>query len=83
LLLDLDEANLPIATMSRQCRDPEARRTALALLARGLGSPGLLAEFAGVSRQVVEQWARDIEWRKVQRAILTKAWRKEFNRGRS
>jgi hypothetical protein len=64
--------------MSRMPDDPIARSIALSLLARGIASPGELAEFAGVSRQVVENWARRalVDWRRVKRAKLAKAWRR-------
>jgi DNA invertase Pin-like site-specific DNA recombinase len=64
--------------MPRPVSDPEARRAALALLSKGIGSPSEIADLAGVSRQVVEQWAEraGVDWRKVKRANLTKAWRK-------
>jgi hypothetical protein len=53
-------------------------------LARGLGSPGEIADLAGVSRQVVEGWAliADMDWRQIKRARLAKAWRKEWDRVR-
>jgi len=70
--------------MVRPCLDPDARRVALSLLARGLGSPGEIADLAGVSRQVVEGWAliADMDWRQIKRARLAKAWRKEWDRVR-
>jgi hypothetical protein len=70
--------------MPRQAMDPEARRAALELLAEGLGTPGDIAQLAGVSRQVVEQWAdrAGVNWRKVKRANLTTAWRKAIKRRR-
>jgi hypothetical protein len=66
--------------MGRMPDDPVARSIALSLLARGLASPGELAEVAGVSRQVVENWARRalVDWRRVKRAKLAKAWRREM-----
>jgi transposase len=79
LLLDLENV-ICLMQIMRRCRDPEAKRIALALLARGNGSPGEIAELAGVSRQVVEGWARRLDWRKVKRAALTKAWRSEMRR---
>lgn len=71
--------------MPRKAMDPEARRAALSLLAEGLGSPGDIAELAGVSRQVVEQWAlhAGVDWRKVKRSKLTTAWRKAMRRKRN
>lgn len=69
--------------MGRPCRDSEARRVALALLAKGLGSPGDIAEFVGVSRQVIEGWARraGVDWTRMRHAILAREWRKEIRRG--
>lgn len=70
--------------MPRPEMDPDARRVALRLLARGIGTPGEIAELAGVSRQVVEYWAAHagVDWRKVQRAKLLKAWRKASTKAR-
>jgi DNA invertase Pin-like site-specific DNA recombinase len=69
--------------MGRARKDPEARRIAISLLARGLGSPGEIAELAGVSRQVVEDWAKraGMDWRRIKRSKLTKAWRVEMRNG--
>jgi len=69
----------------RKAADLKSRNAALALLARGIGSPGEIAELAGVSRQLVESWARSagIDWRHVKRARLTKAWRHEIMGERS
>jgi hypothetical protein len=65
----------------RKARDPNAQRAALSLLTRGLGTPGEIAELAGVSRQLVESWANSagIDWQHVKRALLTRAWRQEMN----
>jgi hypothetical protein len=69
----------------RKAADLKSRNAALALLARGIGSPGEIAELGGVSRQLVESWARSagIDWRHVKRARLTKAWRHEIMGERS
>ena len=70
--------------MPRRTLDPEARRAALELLSQGIGTPGEIAEIAGVSRQVVEQWAlhAGVNWRKVKRGIVMNAWRKAIKRRR-
>lgn len=63
---------------------------ALSLLSRGEASPAELAALAGVSRQVIEGWARragmdlarlrrDAEGKRHRR--LTEAWRKEMRHG--
>lgn len=69
--------------MGRPAADPEAKRVALALLAEGLGTPGEIAELAGVSRQLVEQWAisAGVDWRRIKRSKLTAAWRRRMRRG--
>jgi hypothetical protein len=65
----------------RQCAHVESRRVALALLSRGLCSPGQIARVLGLPRQVVEHWARGLDWRKIQLSRLMKAYRKERDRG--
>lgn len=64
--------------MPRAPDDPIAKRVALSMLAQGAGTPSEIAELAGVSRQVVENWATraGIDWRKIKRAKLAKAWRR-------
>lgn len=66
--------------MPRRCLDDKARRTALSLLARGMGSPGDIAGLAGVPTQRVEQWARraGVDWARIKRSVLAKAWRVEM-----
>jgi len=67
-----------------QALDRDARRAALALLARGLIRPHEAAELAGVSLQVVNYWCKraGIDWERVRRTNLTRAWRKEIARNR-
>lgn len=62
--------------MARRTRDPDTQRKALVLLAKGY-SPAEIAEHAGVSRQLVNQWARSalIDWRRIRHHDLAKAWR--------
>ena len=68
--------------MSRPPDDVVAKQVTMSLLAMGVGTPGEIAEFAGVTRQVVENWARraGIDWRRIKRAKLARAWRKEMAR---
>lgn len=63
--------------------DPEARRVALALLARGIIRPHEAAELAGVSLQVVRYWIRrkGVDWERIRRRRLAHAWRKELRNG--
>lgn len=48
------------------------------MLRRGMGTPGEIAEHAGVSRQLVESWARSagVDWRRVRQSVLSAAFRK-------
>jgi hypothetical protein len=48
------------------------------MLRRGLGTPGEIAELAGVSRQLVESWAKvaGVDWRRMRRAALGTSFRK-------
>jgi len=64
-------------------KDDEARRVALALLARGLIKPGDAATFAGVSRQLVNKWLKTakIDWKRMHYGVLRKHWNKEMRRG--
>lgn len=63
--------------------DPDARRVALALLARGIIRPHEAAELAGVSLQVMNHWLRrsGVDWERMRRRVLGNAWRKEMKRG--
>ena len=61
-------------------KDDEARSAALALLARGMITPGQAAELAGVSRQLVAYWLRHagIDWRRAWSRRMAGMWRKEI-----
>ena len=61
-------------------KDPDAKRAALALLSKGLITKAEAADLAGVSRQLVQHWARDIPIDKARNAILGKLWRQEMRR---
>lgn len=63
--------------------DRDARRAALALLARGIIRPHEAAELAGVSLQVMNHWLRraGVDWERMRRRVLGNAWRKEIKRG--
>lgn len=63
--------------------DREARRAALALLARGIIRPHEAAELAGVSLQVMSYWLRrsGVDWERVRSRVLSRAWRKEMKSG--
>jgi hypothetical protein len=61
-------------------KDDEARSAALALLARGMITPGHAADLAGVSRQLVAYWIRHagIDWRRAWERRQASMWRKEI-----
>jgi transposase-like protein len=63
--------------------DADARRAAVALLARGLLTPTEAAALAGVSRQLLHAWMRRarVDWQRIRGARLASAWRKELYRG--
>lgn len=67
----------------KRSTDPEARRVAVALLARGLVRPHEAAVLAGVSLQVINYWIRraDVDWERVRGHVLAKAWRKGLRNG--
>jgi len=60
--------------------DNEARSAALALLARGMITPGQAAELAGVSRQLVRYWLQHagIDWRRAWSRRQASMWRREI-----
>lgn len=63
--------------------DPEARRIALSLLAKGLITISEAKELCGVSRQLMLHWVqrRGVDWRRIRWSKLTALWRKEAQRG--
>lgn len=60
-----------------------AQRVALRLLSLGMGTPGEIAAFAGVSRQLIEGWARcaNLDWRRIRKERIGRSWSKELQRG--
>lgn len=63
--------------------DPEARRAAIAMLARGLLTPSEAAELGGVSRQLMRYWikAARVDWLRIRKARNARNWRKQMGRG--
>ena len=60
--------------------DQEARSAALALLARGMLTPGQAARLAGVSHQLVRYWLKTagIDWRRAWARRQASMWRREI-----
>jgi hypothetical protein len=67
----------------KSASDPVAQRAALRMLAQGRGTPGEIARLAGISRQLIEGWARHakLDWRGIRNERLLRAWSKEIERG--
>jgi len=63
--------------------DTEAKRAALALLARGMVTIAEAAEHAGVSRQLMHHWVKraGVDWQRIRRARRARWWRKELRNG--
>ena len=57
-------------------KDPAAKAAAIALLTKGLASQSEVARLAGVSRQLVGLWSKDIPVDRNRAAFLAKLWRK-------
>ena len=72
-----------MATREDTTKDPAAKAAAIALLTKGLVSQSEAARLAGVSRQLVRKWAKDIPIERNRDAVLAKLWRKELGKGRS
>ena len=56
------------------------RTSIVALLEAGLATQTEAAELAGVSRQLIAYWSRDIDPVTTRRLFLEKAWRELSNR---
>lgn len=61
-------------------KDPAAKATAVALLSKGLVTPAEAARLAGISRQLLRHWAKDIPFKRNRDAVLAKLWRQALKR---
>jgi len=61
-------------------KDEQARRAALSMLSEGLASLSEVARLAGVSRQLMSHWAKDIDVDRARNGYLSKEWRKALKR---
>lgn len=68
--------------MNDTTKDEAAKAAALSLLTRGLVTVAEASRLAGVSRQVMKYWARDISIKKCRNAHLSKLWRTAIKRKR-
>ena len=55
-------------------KDGSTKRAALALVERGLATKAEAARLAGVSKQLMQHWARDIPIESNREATLNKLW---------
>lgn len=55
--------------------DHPGYRAAVKLLRGGYAAPAEVAHLAGISRQLLQHWARGIDWRKARNARLSRLWR--------
>lgn len=53
------------------------KRAALALLRRGLITKSEAARLAGISRQLMGHWAKDIRSEEAREAVLMRLWRSQ------
>ena len=67
----------------RKAADPVAKSVALSLLRSGKATPSEIAARAGVSRQLVESWAKcaKVDWKGIKGRRLEQMWLKELQRG--
>lgn len=71
-----------MTTKQDTTKDPAAKRAAISLLSRGLATKAEVARLAGVSKQLMQHWAADIDTEKNRNAVLSKLWHKALARKR-
>lgn len=69
-------------TVQDTTKDPAAKAAAIAILTQGLASQSEVARLAGVSRQLVRHWSKEIPVEANRNAVLTKLWRQAMRRKR-
>lgn len=69
-----------MTTFQDTTKDPAAKAAAVALLSKGLITPAEAARLAGVSRQLLRHWAKDIPVKRNRDAVLAKLWRQAMKR---
>ena len=63
-------------------KDQTAKNVALILLSKGLITMPEATKLAGVSRQLMRHWAKDIPWERNRDAVVAKLWRAAIKRKR-
>lgn len=69
-------------TIQDTTKDPAAKAAAIALLSKGLITTAEAARLAGISRQLLRHWAKDIPVKRNREAVLAKLWRQAMGRKR-
>lgn len=69
-----------MATSQDTTKDPAAKRAARRLLSQGTMTQAEAAKLAGVSRQLMAHWSKDIPARENREAVLARLWRRAMNR---
>jgi hypothetical protein len=68
--------------MAKTTRE-DTKRAAIKLLTRGLATKSEMARFAGVSKQLMQHWAADIDIERARDVYLSELWRKSLGRRRA
>lgn len=71
-----------MTTTQDTTKDAAAKAAAIALLSRGLATKAEVARLAGVSKQLMQHWAAEIDTERNRNAVLAKLWRKALARKR-
>lgn len=69
-------------TVQDTTKDGAAKAAALSILSRGLATKAEVARLAGVSKQLMQHWAAEIDTERNRNAVLAKLWAKELKRKR-
>jgi predicted transcriptional regulator len=63
-------------------KDPKAKAAAISILSRGLATKSEVARLAGISKQLMHHWAKEVPVDRARNTVLTKLWHKELARKR-
>jgi hypothetical protein len=78
----LSRANGQRGPKGQQMTDDHIKRAALSLLSRGLITQSEAARLAGISRQNMRYWARDIDCERARETYLAALWIKKTKQNR-
>lgn len=68
--------------MTKRTYDETSMNASLALLKRGLITMSEASHLAGVSRQLMRHWAREVPGKRNREAVLARLWSRELTRRR-